>query len=103
MPAQPFLEWLHGVDPTGAELTLEDLRREPTIYLLPECENEEAARGCLRDVCEEIFEEQLDGWCRVPSSWPVHRDLGVFIRRFECHFHTMLVDLFDDPLIREAM
>jgi hypothetical protein len=45
----------------------------------------------------------LMDWCRVPSSWPVHRDLGVFIRRFECHFHTMLVDLFDDPLIREAM
>jgi hypothetical protein len=72
MPAQPFLEWLHGVDPTGAELTLEDLRREPTIYLLPECENEEAARGCLRDVCEEIFEEQLDGLvpCAVVMACP---------------------------------
>jgi hypothetical protein len=36
MPAQPFLDWLHQADPTSAELTLEDLRREPTIYLLPE-------------------------------------------------------------------
>jgi hypothetical protein len=35
-PAQPFLEWLHRVDPTSAHLTLDDLRREPTIYLLPE-------------------------------------------------------------------
>ena len=71
MPAQPFLDWLHRVDPTSTELTLADLRREPTIYLLPECENEDAARECLRDVCTEIFEEQLAGWYRVPSAWPV--------------------------------
>ena len=40
-PAQPFLDWLHRVDPTSAQLTLEDLRREPTIYLLPEWETAE--------------------------------------------------------------
>jgi hypothetical protein len=37
-PGQPFLDWLRRVDPTSAQLTLEDLRREPTIYLLPERE-----------------------------------------------------------------
>jgi hypothetical protein len=35
-PGQPFLDWLHRVDRTSVELTLEDLRREPTIYLF-EC------------------------------------------------------------------
>ena len=40
-PAQPFLNWLHGVDPASAHLTLDDLRLEPTIYLLPEWETEE--------------------------------------------------------------
>ena len=35
MPAEPFLKWLQQADPTSTELTLEDLRREPTIYLLP--------------------------------------------------------------------
>lgn len=62
MPGQPFLDWLHRVDPTSAELSLEDLRREPTIYLLPESENEEAVGECLKEVCAEIFEEQLNGW-----------------------------------------
>jgi hypothetical protein len=42
-PAQPFLDWLHRVDPTSAQLTLEDLGREPTIYLLPEWETEDEA------------------------------------------------------------
>ena len=28
-PAQPFLDWLHRVDPTSIHLTLEDLRGCP--------------------------------------------------------------------------
>jgi hypothetical protein len=50
MPAQPFLDWLHQADPTSAELTLEDLRHEPTIYLLPEYDTEEKALGHLKKV-----------------------------------------------------
>ena len=64
-PAQPFLDWLHRVDPTSAQLTLDDLSLEPTIYLLPECEGKEEAIECLREVCTEIFEEQLDGPSRA--------------------------------------
>ena len=54
-PAQPFLDWLHRVDPTSAQLTLDDLSLEPTIYLLPECECKEEAIERLREVCTEIF------------------------------------------------
>jgi hypothetical protein len=63
-PDQPFLDWLHRADPTSNELSLEDLQREPTVYLLPECESEEEARKYLGQVCGQIFEEQLDGWYR---------------------------------------
>jgi len=54
-PAQPFLDWLHRVDPTSAQLTLEDLRREATIYLLPEWETEDEALEHLAKVSGEIF------------------------------------------------
>jgi hypothetical protein len=77
---QPFPDWLHRADPTSGGLSLEDLRREPTVYLLPECENEEEARECLKEMCGQIFEEQLDGWYRVPSSWPGRRDRATFDR-----------------------
>jgi hypothetical protein len=77
-PGQPFLDWLHRADATSSELSLGDLRREPTVYLLPECENEGEARKCLKEVCSQIFEEQLDGRYRVPSSRPGRRDLDVF-------------------------
>ena len=102
-PGQPFLDWLHRADPTSSELNLEDLRREPTVYLLPECENEEEARKWLKEVCGQIFEEQLDSWYRVPSSWPRRRDLDAFDRRFEWSLHSVAVDLCDDPLLQEEI
>jgi hypothetical protein len=102
-PGQPFLDWLHQADPTSADLKLEDLRREPTIYLLPECDSEEEAVEHLETVCTEIFEEQLDGWYRVPSSWPKDRDFATFKRWFEWSYHSVIIDLCADPLIQEEM
>jgi len=83
------------VDPTSAHLTLEDLRRKPTIYLLPEWETYEGALDTLANVSNEIFEEQLDGWYRVPSVWPEDRGLKAFLRWFECSFHSMVMDVCD--------
>jgi hypothetical protein len=102
-PGQPFLDWLHRADPTSNELSLEDLRREPTVYLLLECENEEEAREYLEEVCGQIFEEQLDSWYRVPSAWPNRRDLDAFDRWFEWSFHSRVVDLSNNPLLREEI
>ena len=40
-------------------------------------------------------------WRRVPSTWPNRRDLDTFDRWFEWSFHSVVVDLCDDPLLRE--
>src|SRR5215469_15179554 len=95
---QPFLDWLHRVDPTSAQLTLEELRREPTIYLLPEWETEDEALEHLAEVSSEIFKEQLNGWYRVPSAWPEDRELNAFLRWFDCSFHSMVFDVCDERL-----
>ena len=100
-PARPFLDWLHQVDATSRELVLEDLRREPAIYLLPEREDEDAARECLMDVCSEIFEEQLESWYRVRSTWPARRNFDTFRKWFEFSAHSVVVDLCDERLIQK--
>ena len=102
-PGQPFLDWLHGADPTSNELSLEDLQREPTVYLLPECENEKETREHLQQLCGQIFEDQLDGWYHMPASWPNRRDLDAFDRWFEWSLQSMVVDLCDHPLLHEEM
>ena len=84
-------------------MSLEDLRREPTVYLLPESENEEEVRERLKEVCGQIFEEQLDGCYRVPSSWPSRRDLDAFDRWFEWSFQSAAGALRDALLLQEAI
>ena len=46
-PRQPFLDRLHLADATSSELTLQELVREPAIYLIPEC-----------DTPQEVADEQ---------------------------------------------
>jgi len=72
---QPFRDWLRSVDPTSADLTLADLQRDPTVYLLPEADDDPEAAKLLAAVCEQIFEEQLDAWYRAPSDWPQDRGM----------------------------
>jgi len=100
-PKQPFLDWLHTADPTSLELTLFNLTREPTIYLIPECDTDEGVAEVLRDLCEEIFEEQLAGWYTDTSNWPRDRGFDVFCCWFDYQHHSMLVDLCDEPLIHD--
>jgi len=57
----------------------------------------------LREVCGQIFVDQLNGWNRVPSSWPKRRDMDAFDRWFEWGSHSMVADLCDDPLFREEL
>ena len=101
-PRQPFLDWLHTADPTSRRLTLGDLVREPTIYLIPECDTEEDVHQVLCELCEEIFVEQLAGWFRDEGGWPQDRSFEVFCLWFDFQHHSMLVDLDDELLIDES-
>jgi hypothetical protein len=96
---QPFLEWLHGADPTSLTLTLEDMK-EPTIYLLPDCEDDQDLVTHLRNYCETIFKSELESWYADPSTWPVDRDFRTFCRWFEYRTHTLVLDLCDGGLRR---
>ena len=96
-PRKAFLDWLQGADPTIEDLKLEDLQRELTVYMIPECDSEEEAVAHLAKVCGVIFEEELDGWYRVRSSWPQRRDFETFKRWFEWSYHSEIVDLARIP------
>jgi len=74
-------------------MTLADLSLEPTIYLIAECETPPDVADCLRDVSDEIFQQQLDGWYRVREAWPTNRSYAMFCRWFDYRFHSVLLDL----------
>ena len=98
-PAAPFLAWLHEADPTSATLELDNLRLEPSIYLLPETASPDDADRLLRRCFDMIFTRELDGWFRDRSSWPTNRTYQMFQTWFECTYHSDLVDLAKDALL----
>lgn len=101
-PKQPFLDWLHTTDAMSAELTLLELIWDATIYLVPECDTDEDVVEVLRDLCEEIFKEQLAGWYRDESVWPQDRSFDEFRRWFDYQHHSMMIDFCDEPLIHDV-
>ena len=102
-PKRPFLEWLQSVDPSSSELTLHELGREPSMYLLPECESDEDFADCLREMFPVIFEGELEGWWTDESAWPGTRTFDTFQEWFDCRFHSIVIDLCDEPLIGKRL
>lgn len=80
-------------DSTSQQLTLADLQRESTVYLVPEYVEELEVLTFLAEKVMQIFEEHLDGWSRVPEAWPAVRDLKTFQQWFEYSTHSQVVDL----------
>jgi len=58
---------------------------------------------CLKKLCKAIFEEQLDGWYRVEELWPRDRSIVAFREWFDYRFHSMPIDLVNEPLNSEVL
>lgn len=100
-PQQPFLDWLHKIDSDNADLTLDEIRQEPTVYVLPECFDKEEAAARLGQASKAIFEEELNSWYTDPAMWPAKRDQGTFSRWFQWSYQSVILDLVDAPIEHE--
>jgi hypothetical protein len=87
-PKEPFLDWLHAVDPSSRDLAFLELVREPSICLIPECDTDDDVADVLHELCEEIFGEQLAGWYADISTWPRNRSFDVFCHWFDNQHHS---------------
>jgi hypothetical protein len=99
----PFLAWLHSLEESNRDLTLEDLNDEASVYLLNEVDDMREAEKRLRANFAAIFDEQLSGWYTDPSVWPKPRDFRLFQKWFTWTFHSMIFDLSRQPLEREMI
>ena len=77
---QPLLDWLQFTDPGEPPTTLDEVNDEPSIYLIPECEDDQEFAEQLNEVFPAIFEAELEGWDVDPEEWPDKRGFDVFLR-----------------------
>lgn len=47
LPGKPFIKWARSVDDEAAKFTAADLRREATVYLIPEVDDADHAEELL--------------------------------------------------------
>lgn len=97
---EPFMKWLQSL-PEQADVTIDEVNSDNTAYLLPDLEYDDDVDELIERYHDLIFEEQLNGWGTDKSSWPTPRDVKMFKKWFDCEFHSIVLDLVDQPLSDE--
>src|SRR6056297_2966218 len=92
---EPYLKWVQNL-PYPTEITLEELNRECTVYLLGNSEFMDEVEDLIKENFITIFENELNDWWTDPEDWPDTTDYEVFREWFDVEVHSMLRDLEED-------
>ena len=92
-PKQPYVDWANSVDDDGPRAILQELRTDPSLYLVETIALLEAVDLLIDDTWEWIFREQLNGWMRDPDLWPDRLTREMFLEWFDCELSTMIWDM----------
>ncbi len=100
-PTQAFVDWVNSLEPTVGEddLTLDDVDRESTVYLIPEMDTPEALAAYVRERHLDILENELRAWEEDTRQWPDRLDWALFERFVMVEHSYLALDLEDDEPI----
>jgi len=99
LPRQPVLDWILAVDPNPLDISLQELRAEPDIFLVPqEVQTHEDAVRWVNRHWKDCLEHYLTGWFTVESMWPAKRSRKMLHEWFDIHFSSMVWDLGKEEL-----
>jgi len=101
VPKQPFMEWLNTVDPDDQTLTIEDLRNDNEVFLIPQFSDHTKSVKWLEARWDFLFEHMLMGWVADETMWPQGRNLAMFRDWFAIETHSMVWDLSEETLTVE--
>lgn len=103
LPCQPFVDWTNNlnVDADGLHqsLSLEEQRREGTVYLIDEVSSEADFEKALQNSWLTIFQSELSAWDELGDHWPHELTFETFQQWFDVHHQIMALDLSKQPLM----
>ena len=107
LPRQPFADWTNNLDVDAdgihQQLTLEEQRKEGTVYLIDEVANESDFRASLEKHWLKIFQNELSAWDELGDCWPHELNFEIFERWFDVHHQIIALDLSEQPLMLAAL
>lgn len=71
------------------------------LLILP-AEDADDARRFVQQRYRQLFEAELADWCEDESLWPQNISPNLFQQWFRVEIHSVLTDLVEEPLEREA-
>jgi hypothetical protein len=92
-PKQPYIKWANSMPGDGREFTAASFKNDCTVILIPEYDTEKQARAFINKIWQDIFEEELWGWCTDETLWPKDRTQKMFSQWFSIKFHSEVIDL----------
>ncbi|GGX97820.1 hypothetical protein GCM10007160_26820 [Litchfieldella qijiaojingensis] len=103
-PTQAFVDWINSLEPTVGDddLTLADVDRENTVYLIPEMDTPEALEAFVRERYMEILESELRAWEEDERQWPEILDWALFQRFVQVEHSYLAIDLDDEAALEVA-
>ena len=96
---QPYITWAGSLDDSGI---LPSEKGEPSMYLMPEIDNESHAWELLEHAHDTIFECELEAWHRERDNWPQNRSFTMFRLWFDITFVSLIEDLCEGPIINDG-
>ncbi|MBS9403051.1 hypothetical protein KG088_05365 [Halomonas sp. TRM85114] len=97
-PTRHFVDWINELEPTMGDddLTLDDVERESTVYLIPEMDTPEALESFVRERYAAILETELRAWEEDERQWPERLDWALFQRFLQIEHSYLAIDLDDE-------
>lgn len=97
-PTARFLEWLKSADENMPDLTIEQIRANCSVFLVPQFDEPEAVIAYFDERYQQIFEAELAGWDIDKSKWPQDMSLKAFWEFFDTEIHDMVLDMEEAEL-----
>jgi hypothetical protein len=98
LPTEVCLAWLQSCPEGDAHLTLEELQREPTVFLIPEGRAD--PETYIRRHYRTMFEEELHSWYTDPELWTKDLSFKNFKRFFTIVVSSVVFDLGSGEIAR---
>lgn len=105
---QPYIDWVKTAGPDPVELTLDELKDDGEIFLVPNYESRKNPVDGHEDAIKWVekrwrmfFEHVLADWIIDENEWPKKRTLKMFREWFDIEYRSMIWDMGSEPLAVE--
>ncbi|MGB7291539.1 MAG: hypothetical protein WBD99_05155 [Thermodesulfobacteriota bacterium] len=100
-PKQPFVDWANQLPDAEWKVSLDNFKVDCLAILIPEYGTDDEAKEYIAEIYEDIFEEELFGWCTEESWWPQNLTQEMFWEWFDVELHSTVIDPYMDPIVKE--